>query len=1145
MENKEYDRMSDLGPLLQVVQELTTALEPLIEAAEKEPKPTGIIELLENLGWNLTNLIQNDDLESFGSAVVDVWNGLQGNLTNPLKILELMNNLAELLNSIETFTSLPNTIPADLADQFSKLPLQLIDYLIVMYLQGNYPLLHNVLVFFGIIETSLENPPSPRVPYTSWKIIWDNISRIFTEPHLLFAETFKWNDPEFDPSKLFLYLRNVLWMLSIAADFYHTDEDGLRNISSADVSDILRIPIHTFEDVNGVIIEIGASLLGIKEGLAYYKGLALSPYAFGEANLPFDLGGGWTLSFQLKATAGEMFGIKLLSPLDISAGMLAPGDTSTPKVGGGVTIEKDPPGDAKIIVIGKADESRLEAGKFGLSTSFSVGQRPNPDFTVELYIKSAAVVIKPSGGDGFINKILPPDGITAPFDFKLGWNSIDGLYFEGSVGLEVTIPVHKSLGPLDLKTIYLRAVINTSGNVEVRLATSLGITLGPFTGVVERIGLEIESELKAKQKTDIRFLPPLGVGFSISTSGLTGGGYLELDYDNERYSGILQLAYGKIGLIAIAVITTRLPDGSKGFSMVGILSIDIDPPISLPYNFYIHGGGGLFGINRTMNLDIIAQRLKDGVLSNTFFPSGDVIARAPEIIADINDVFPPIQGRYVFGVMVKISWSKVVFGNLGIILEVPMPIKIAFVGQIYTHLPEKDNPIIELHLDILGALDLEKKKLYFMCSLYNSRVLILDLFGDSYIGVCWYPGNSYFVMSLGGFHPNDKSVPTDIPSLRRLTVSLSRSENLRITVESYFALTPKTLAFGCNLDLIAKKGDFSVVGYFGFDALFIFSPFSFETQFSAGAAIKMGGKTLLSLRLELGLSGPAPWHVNGKASFKILLIEGSVPVTKTWGESRQGKLPNYDPFDDLIVSLNESKNWGALESSNQSPVSTTETGVGTSANPPIIVPPNGYLVIDQNVVPLNTSITKYKNETPVGKDVQYEIERIYIKTSGHDLHKEDVKNYFSRPQFQQLSKSQQLSLPQFELMTSGIKASGDEINLEHRVEYQLEFENEFIDENDVTHSLPFVPILWRFSNHLLQGSMLSQNITALQLDNVQPMMKMSDQGYSIAISNTLTGVEGYEPNMTHTEASAVLTNYITDNPQMDGFVSIVPSEEVV
>ncbi|MFX0171307.1 MAG: DUF6603 domain-containing protein [Candidatus Hodarchaeota archaeon] len=1138
--------MSDLEPIFKIVQEITKALKPLVDAAKQTPPGSGIIDFVRNLGWDLDGYVQLSDLGNFASNVSNTWDALEGIIEDPTKVFELMISLKGLIESIEELSSIPNTFSGqDLSDAFAELGEKMVNYLLILYLQNNYPLLHNSLVLLGIIDVKREQLQSPRIEYISWTFNWNNLSELFSQPEEVLTRVYNWGNEGFNPEKLFLNIRNVLWFLGIPAGFQNSDPEGIKNLESGvtEENPILRIPITRFED-SGNLLEIGTSFLPIKEGSEYYTGFAVVPYGFGTLTIPIELGLGWMLSFELNTATGPLFGLTIHPPFEMNAGMLAPGDTRSPQVSGGVTIEKDPPDDKKVIIIGKADESRLEAGAFGLSTSFSYGQRPKPDFTVELYIKSAAVVIKPGGGDGFITKILPSDGITAPFDFKLGWNSIDGLYFEGSVGLEVTLPIHKSLGPVELKTIYLRIMINTSGNVEVRLATSLGVELGPFTGVVERIGLEIESELKAKQKTNIRFLPPLGVGFSVNTSGLIGGGYLELDYENERYSGILQLSYGSIGLIAITVITTRFPDGSKGFSMLGIISIEIDPPISLPYNFYFHGGGGLFGINRTMNLDIIAQRLKDGVLSNTFFPSGNVIARAPEIMADINDIFPPIQDRYVFGVMVKLSWSQVIFGNLGIVLEVPMPIKIAFVGQIYTHLPEEDNAIIELHLDILGALDLEKKKLYFMCSLYDSRVLILELFGDSYIGLCWAPGNSYFVMSLGGFHPNDKSVPTDIPSLRRLTIALSQSENLRIIVESYFALTPKTLAFGCHLDLYAGCGDFCVVGYFGFDALFIFSPFSFETQFSAGAAIKMGGSTLLSLRLELDLSGPAPWHVYGSASFKILFIEVSVDVSATWGESRQGKLPNYDPFEDLIATLHESKSWGALESPNQTPVSTTDAGSSSSDNPPIIVPPNGYLIVDQNVVPLNTSITKYKNETPVGEDVKFEIDKIYIKSTGHELCKDDEQNYFSRPQFQQMSKSKQLSLPQFELMNSGIKAHGCEMNLEHRVDYTLEYENEFIDENNITHSLPPVQVFWKLSNHLLQGSILSQNIIVLQLNKIQPMVKISDQGFSIAISNTLTAVDGYKTNMTHTEASEVLTEYLVDNPQMEGFVSIVPSEEV-
>ena len=36
-------------------------------------------------------------------------------------------------------------------------------------------------------------------------------------------------------------------------------------------------------------------------------------------------------------------------------------------------------------------------------------------------------------------------------------------------------------------------------------------------------------------------------------------------------------------------------------------------------------------------------------------------ARANEIISDLRSVFPPTKGKYVFGVMVKISYTDLIF----------------------------------------------------------------------------------------------------------------------------------------------------------------------------------------------------------------------------------------------------------------------------------------------------------------------------------------------------------------------------------------------------------------------------------------------------------------------------------------------------
>ncbi len=60
---------------------------------------------------------------------------------------------------------------------------------------------------------------------------------------------------------------------------------------------------------------------------------------------------------------------------------------------------------------------------------------------------------------------------------------------------------------------------------------------------------------------------------------------------------------------------------------------------------------------------------------------------------------------------------------------------------------------------------------------------------------------------------------------------------------SYFAITSNSVQFGANVQAYASAGGFSVQGYLGFDVLFIFSPFSFEFDFTASFDVAYDGRT--------------------------------------------------------------------------------------------------------------------------------------------------------------------------------------------------------------------------------------------------------------------------------------------------------------
>ena len=73
-----------------------------------------------------------------------------------------------------------------------------------------------------------------------------------------------------------------------------------------------------------------------------------------------------------------------------------------------------------------------------------------------------------------------------------------------------------------------------------------------------------------------RFMPPKGIGLSVDARGVvTGGGFLFRDEARSLYAGVMQLSLrDDITLKAFGLIATRMPDGSRGYSLIVFITAE-------------------------------------------------------------------------------------------------------------------------------------------------------------------------------------------------------------------------------------------------------------------------------------------------------------------------------------------------------------------------------------------------------------------------------------------------------------------------------------------------------------------------------------------------------------------------------------------
>src|SRR6266536_6028426 len=126
-----------------VLQELTLALEPLVNAAQASPPGSGIIRLASEVGYDLEGVLDQAQAEAFASSIATIFTNIESIVRDPSsfgeRILELVDQISDLIDELNALDSL---LPrgADLGER-------LYQYLIVTYVERQHLALHNLFVF--------------------------------------------------------------------------------------------------------------------------------------------------------------------------------------------------------------------------------------------------------------------------------------------------------------------------------------------------------------------------------------------------------------------------------------------------------------------------------------------------------------------------------------------------------------------------------------------------------------------------------------------------------------------------------------------------------------------------------------------------------------------------------------------------------------------------------------------------------------------------------------------------------------------------------------------------------------------------------------------------------------------------------------
>lgn len=753
------------------------------------------------------------------------------------------------------------------------------------------------------------------------------------------------------------------------------------------------------------------------------------PSAHGGPGLFLSLGGALEVERQvglgtLKLDAGITGGLDLFIPWgDSPHELTADGDPSGFLVLDVAAGQEGTPA----LRVGEPDGTRLDLQRL----LFGVELAPDRA-AVRFGAHRGELVIALGQGDGFLAQ-LPGNEIRVGLELVVVADQ-DGFRIEGGTMARASLPINASVfGVFTVHHLELTMGPSSERDVAIDLTGSFSLHLGPFQATVDRIGFRLDTAVREGNlgflDVEFGFRPPSGIGLQLDASVVKGGGYLFIDHERGEYAGALELTFGPVGLKAIGVLSTKMPDGSEGWALLLLVYANF-PAVQLGFGFVLTGAGGMIGLQHAVSIDALQNGLRDGVLDDVLFPE-DPVADAPRIINRLRKVFPVTRRALTFGPMFELGWGtpeQLMIIRLGVIVALDDAVgsgsgdvslsSISILGQVRLVVPHEEAPVVRMTVDFLGTYDVPGQRLGFAARLRDSKIMeAIELSGMLVVQV-QFGDHASFVLAAGGFHPRFTDVPEGLPAkIDRLAIK-KKIQVVELKIEVYFAVTPATVQVGAKASLQAKLGPVEIAGHLGFDAIFIFVPaFRFEIDLSIGVAVKFKGHSLLSVDVDMTLMGPQRWRAKGVVKFSILFWD----VKKSFDTASGTEQPAIEGSEDasarVAAALSDPRSWTAqLPSGGEAVVTLGElTGVDG-----LLAHPLGEVGVRQKVAPLGLQLDRLGGSRVAGPS-RIEVEQ--VRMGAEVVEPRPLQDAFARSQFVDMSADEKLTSPSFERFDSGVAVS--------------------------------------------------------------------------------------------------------------------------
>ena len=369
--------------LTKLAKEVGIAFLPLQKALQSD---TEFKNFMNALGWNFS---KRTPIFTNMKAALDLLKNMVENanfdLNTALQLRGQVKNLIAAIKAIETagIGSFPNTV--DFADFKSKFPKQLLQYLVVEYLQNYKKEIAAALQIAGIIH--LKEMPSIGIvpPYTIKEIIWSDLGRFFNDPTSVFKDAFGWGTNGFDAEAI----RKAVFALATSLDFKIAEKKINAKIAAL-IPNLPAFPlaykIVLYEDLSATPpVSVGIDFQTMPVANLLPPGFCISPFAPKAMEKVINLSADKKVVLELKYDVSKGVAV-FVRPNNVSIKTNIFGSTSGEEPPSAFNLrlgfEYQKADKTPTIIFGKADETRLEF----LSYSALLGMKVSSSGNQELFL---------------------------------------------------------------------------------------------------------------------------------------------------------------------------------------------------------------------------------------------------------------------------------------------------------------------------------------------------------------------------------------------------------------------------------------------------------------------------------------------------------------------------------------------------------------------------------------------------------------------------------------------------------------------------------------------------------------------------------------------------------------------------------------